>query len=233
MPIIDDAVNEPAESFSLTLSNPSSGARLAPPASASISITDNDAAPPATTFRFGDATISVGETGPNVSLEVMRDGPATAAASVYVPDRRRHRDAAQRLHRHRGVLGIRSGRVLAHHRDRPPTASRRPTSCVANDGITEPSETFSVALVSPAGGTVASPSSATVTIVGAAPAPSIVQFSSATATVSEGAGNLTLSIVRSGTTAEAASVNWSTANGTAIAGTDFGTAGAPCSSRAR
>ena len=46
IPISDDALEEPAESFTVTLSAPTGGAALGTPAAATITIQDNDGPPP-------------------------------------------------------------------------------------------------------------------------------------------------------------------------------------------
>lgn len=47
IPLTDDALEEPAEAFTVTLSAPTGGATLGTPASATITIQDNDGPPPA------------------------------------------------------------------------------------------------------------------------------------------------------------------------------------------
>ena len=59
---------------------------------------------------------------------------------------------------------------------------------------------------------------------GEAAAQATYQFALATSTVNEG-GAITIQVTRTGTLTGAGAVTWTTANGTAAAGTDFGTLG--------
>ena len=93
---------------------------------------------------------------------------------------------------------------------------------VIDDTTQDPSGTFGITLSSPVGGTLGAQSSTSVLINDS---DSTIGFASATATVAEPAGNVVLTVSRTGATALAQTVNWATANGTAIAGQDFGTLG--------
>lgn len=55
-----------------------------------------------------------------------------------------------------------------------------------------------------------------------APTPSVIQFASAAASVNEDAANATINVLRLGNSAPTVSVNYTTANGTAVVGQDYG-----------
>jgi plastocyanin len=96
---------------------------------------------------------------------------------------------------------------------------------ITNDGDDEPNQTIQLALSNPTGGaTLGNPSNATITIVdddGAAGNTGTTQFTSTSFNVLETAPQATLTVSRTGGSQGAASVDYSTANGTATAGQDY------------
>ena len=82
---------------------------------------------------------------------------------------------------------------------------------------------FNVVLSSPSGAILGAPSSASVAIAEVDPQPSTLVFDGADSTVAENAagGTVAITIKRSGVTTAAGSVTFSTADGTALAGTDY------------
>ena len=81
VPISDDATYEGNVTLNLYLANPL-GATLGSPASAVLTIIENDPVPPAGSLQFGSATYSVDESGPNVLISVTRTGGSFGAVSV-------------------------------------------------------------------------------------------------------------------------------------------------------
>ena len=228
VPVIDDTTIESNETFTVALSNPSN-ATLGATASSTVTITSNDS-----TFALATTGVSVNENGPNVTLRISRTGNLGTAASVTYTAANGTAVAGTDY----GTLGSASAPagVVAFaanqaYRDITigPVAATAPYIPVINDTLAEPSKAFTVTLSSPsAGTTLAGTTSATVTIasddVAVTPGPNTLQFAAATAIVNEGA-NLVLSVRRTGTTTGTASVKWTAANGSAVAGTDFGAAG--------
>lgn len=94
---------------------------------------------------------------------------------------------------------------------------------IIDDAQPESAEAFQVALSNATGATLGSPASATATIQDndAAPQPGTLQFSGATAAVGEAAGSITVTVNRVSGTDGAVSVDYSSANGTAVAGVDY------------
>ncbi|MEW6419423.1 MAG: Calx-beta domain-containing protein, partial [Nitrospirota bacterium] len=91
-----------------------------------------------------------------------------------------------------------------------------------DDSLVESDETVIVTLSSNPAYIVGSPSSATVTIISDDVAPAgTLQFSSATYSVNENGGSAVITVTRTGGSNGAVSVNYATANGTAIAGSDY------------
>jgi len=93
--------------------------------------------------------------------------------------------------------------------------SKTITVNVAGDTTVEPDEGFTLTLSGATGATLAAPMATTVTI---ADNDSNVAFANATTAVAETTANLVIPVNRTGTVTGAASVHWSTADGTAVAG---------------
>ena len=77
--------------------------------------------------------------------------------------------------------------------------------------------------------TVISPNSATVTIIENDPQPATLALSAATYSAAENAGNLVVTVNRTGSTSGTAGVDINTTNGTALGGTDFTAPATPIS----
>ena len=226
IPILDDGTVESSESFTVSLSLPTGGAVIGSPSSATINVADNDDAPPPTgaTFRLGATSVSVGERSGNTTIQVIREGSLDTAASVSFTTANGTAVAPGDYVSASGAISFPAG-VSSRTITIGPVSAAAPYVRVLSDRLTENSESFSVSLTSATGGELGTPTTATVTILGDNFVPPQVQLSSSSASVSEGAGNVTLTVTRSGDSSGAASVDWSTADGTAIAGTDFGAAG--------
>ncbi|MBL8331245.1 MAG: S8 family serine peptidase [Rubrivivax sp.] len=207
VPIINDSTPEATETFTVTLSAPS-GATLASPSSATVSIVDNDSAPTAT-IQFSSASYSVNEGAGTVTVSVTRSS-GTGAASVNYATSNGTATAGADYTATSGTLSFSSGVTTASF-----------TVPITNDSTVEPNETFTVSLSSPVGGSLGSPGTATVTIVDNDTAPSTtVQFHSATYSVNEGASTVAITVTRSSGVGTA-SVSFATSNLSALAGSDY------------
>jgi hypothetical protein len=153
--IANDAVDEPDETIGLALSAATGGASIVAPATAVLSIADDDAAPVPGELRFSAASYSVGETDGTVTVSVQRingsDGVvsvdyATADATAVAPG-----DYSSTA----GTLVWADGDVLDKTFDIP----------IVNDGIAENDEMLALALSNAAGAALGNPSAATVAIV--------------------------------------------------------------------
>lgn len=91
---------------------------------------------------------------------------------------------------------------------------------VANNDTPENPETFTVSLSSPSGASLGAASTATITINDDDVAPASVSFASAVYSVVEGTSSITLTVTRSSSIGTA-SVNYATANGTAVSSSDY------------
>ena len=95
IPILDDMLVEGNETVNLTLSSPTGGATLGSPATAVLTIIDNDAPG---TLQFSTATYSVNENGGSATITVTRTGGSAGAVGVTFCDEQWHGDGGLRLH---------------------------------------------------------------------------------------------------------------------------------------
>lgn len=215
--IINDVQPESAETFQVALSN-ATGASLGSPASATATIQDNDAAPQPGTLQFSGATATVGEAAGSITLTVNRVSGTDGAVSVNYGTANGTASAGSDYTTTNGTLNLANGQASATFQ-----------VPITDDAAVEGAENFTVTLSSPSGGAaLGTPVTVTVTITDndAAPQPGTLQFSGASATVGEAAGSITLTVNRVSGTDGAVSVNYSSANGTAIAGLDYTAASA-------
>jgi uncharacterized delta-60 repeat protein len=96
---------------------------------------------------------------------------------------------------------------------------------IINNGVPEGNRTVTMQLAGPTGTLLYSPSNATLTIIDTANAPGQLSFSATNYVVTEGGGagftNASITVVRTGGSAGAISASFSTADGTAVAGTKY------------
>ena len=222
IPILNDALVEPTKTFTVNLSGPvGTGVSIGTIGTVTVTLLDDEAA-----LNFSSPTYNVTESGPNLTVTVNRSGAATSAVSVTWTTANGTAVAGQdygslgNVAQRTGTLSWLAGDSAPKSFTVGPSAAILP---IINDNAIEGNETFTIALSSPTGGGVLGPTStATITIVDNE---STIAFSPTTLTVSEGGPNGALTVTRTGSTATAASVNWTTSNGTALAGSDFGTSG--------
>ena len=217
IPIINDTTAEANETVNLTLSSPTGGATLGTPSTAVLTITDNDVAP-AGTLQFSAATYSVGENAGNAAVIVTRTGGSSGAVSVSFATSNGTATAP-------GDYTAASPTVSFADGD---TANKTISIPIINDTTAEANETVNLTLSSPTGGaTLGTPSTAVLTITDNDVAPAgTLQFSAATYSVGENAGNAAVIVTRTGGSSGAVSVSFATSNGTATAPGDY-TAASP------
>jgi hypothetical protein len=203
VPIVNDTINESAETFTVTLSSPTGGAILGTPSLATVTITDND---PAGVVQFSQNSYAVIE-GRTATVAVTRTGTAgpvtvdfaTGNGTATTPT-----DYAATS----GTLTFQAGE----------TAKTFTVTTVA-DALVEGSRSVIVTLANPTGGlALGSQSSAAVWILDDEQS---IQFGSATYSVIEG-GTVLVSVVRNGVPDGAVTVNYQLlGSSTATQTTDF------------
>jgi len=208
VPISEDMVDESAEDFDVTLSNPTN-ATLGAVNQAGVTIIDNDGTP---TAQFASASTQVSEAAGNVVLTVTLSNPSAVAITVT-------------YNTSDGSAGVPGDYTAASG-----SVSFAPGATVATlsvpvveDTIDESNETFNVKLTGATNSAVGTPDTAGVTIVDNDGTPT-VSFSSANSSVSEGAGTAVIQVSLSNPSAATVNVSFQSSNGTAVAGSDYQTA---------
>jgi uncharacterized delta-60 repeat protein len=207
VPIIDDAIDEPNETFAMTLSNPTGGATLGT-ASASMLIVDNDVSGPGILGIVQN--VSVLETVGDAIVSVQRTNGFTGAVSVNYSTSSDTAVAGQDFTTTSGTLNWADGEGGVKFISIP----------ILNDSVSELTESFVVTLAAAGGGAT----------IGANPGyvsiqdddnPGTLAFTQTAQLVSETAGSVTFYVSRTSGSKGAVSVNYATAAGSATAGSDF------------
>ncbi len=204
VPLVDDALDEETETFTVQLSNVTGGATLGESSLATVSILDNDVAG---SVRFASTVYTVSETGGVATVTVLRSGGKAGGVTV---DYEAGGGTAVEDDDYTPVSG-----TLTFEANE---ASKTFEIPLASDGVPDGNKTVLLTLTNPGGGArLLSPTNATLNIVDSS---SSVQFASATYSISEGVRSLVLTVVRSGPPGTV-SVNYATADGTATSPADY------------
>jgi len=204
VPIQSDGVPDPYQTVNLTLSNPV-GAYIGSPAMAVLTIMD-----PTPVLQFSATAYSVSEAAGAATITVTRSGTARTACSVQYATSDGTATAGSDYTAVSNTLTFAAG-IL----------SRTFTVPILNDTVGEPTETVSLKLSNPSAGCVIGPRNAAVLSIN--DNEPVVQFSATAYSVSEAGGAATITVVRTGSLAPF-SVQYTTSDGTATAGSDYTTA---------
>ncbi|MDH3816288.1 MAG: aggregation factor core protein MAFp3, isoform C, partial [Acidobacteriota bacterium] len=212
VPITDDSTWEGDETVNLSLGT-AVGATLGTPSSAVLTITEDDPTPPTGSMQFDMAAYSVAENGTSVTITVTRTGGDFGAASVNYATSNGSATAGSDYTAATGTIDFADGDAVAKTFNIP----------ITDDTTWEGDETVNLSLTTPGGATLGAPSSAVLTITEDDPTPPTgsVQLSAATYSVAENGTSATITVTRAGGDFGAASVNYTTSNGSATAGSDF------------
>ena len=200
--ILDDAIDEDNETLQVRLF----GAQNASIADAigQITITDNDAAP---TVSIADTT-TLNEAAIPVSLQIGLSAASEKTISVDYSTQSTGSASSADYDSVNGSISFAPG-----------DTSKTITVPIKDDSLAEGNETFEVVIGNTTNSTVATgQGTATVTITDDEGIP---QISIAGATVSEAAGTVTLTVQQTLQSDDNVTVSYTTANGTALAGSDF------------
>jgi hypothetical protein len=211
VPINNGASFSGSRDFKVALLNPSARASIGSPGAATVTITGG-AGPAAGTLQLSASTYIIGQSAGSVTVSVKRSGGTSGALSVSYRTTNGTAVAGTDFTGTSGTLNWTDGE----------SADKTFSIPISNSSPFSGTRSFSVALSQPVGTTLASPSSASVAINGAAAAAiGSVQLSASSFTVAQSAGSVSVAVHRTGGTSGAISVNYATTNGTAVAGTDY------------
>ena len=207
IPITADTLDEDDESFSVVLSNPSAGTELGSPSTETVTITDDDAPP---SVSIADATAAEGNVGNTpMGFNVTLSAPSGKVITVDYATTNGTATAGSDYAAAAGTLTFQPGET-----------SKTITVQIVGDTAVETNETFNVALSNPSNVTIAD-GSAIGTITNDDGQPSITIDDIAVVEGNSGTSTALFTVTLSGPSASTVTVQWSTSDGTATAGSDY------------
>lgn len=206
IPILNDSTFELSETFRVTLSSPSN-ASLGTPSQATITINNNDAAP---TIQFTEAISSVLESTAKYTATVKLTGNTAVTATVPFLVIAGTATAGNDYTASNGTLTFAPG-----------TTQRTVVITIINDTVDEPDETLTINLGVPTNATLGATDINTLTIQDNDGPPS-VQLSASQYAFAEGSGVISLTVTLNYASGFTTTVQYSSTNGTAISGVDYG-----------
>ncbi|HBB33561.1 MAG TPA: hypothetical protein DC064_17615 [Cyanobacteria bacterium UBA9273] len=207
IPVNSDLLDEPNETFTVNLSNPTK-ATIAD-AQGVVTITDNDPVP---SFRINDVTTTEGNSGTkSATFTVSLSAASGRTTTVNYATANGTATAGSDYTATTGTLTFAVGET-----------SKTISVPIIGDTTNESNETFTLNLTNPTNATIAdAQGGGTITNDDTSTTPT---FSINDVTVTEGnsgTSNATFIVTRSGSTTQTSTVNFATANGTATAGSDY------------
>ena len=169
---------------------------------------------------LNNATIDVGEAAGTVTITVTRSGDLSSQATVeYTTNEIGGAGAAQA-----GLDFIQptfngranTGQVVFG----PGESTKSFTIPIVDDQLAEGNETFAVGIQNPGSGSLGVPRTVLVTIIDNN-SPAAISMADAAVNVAESTPTATITLLRSGNTSQAATVNFATSNSSALAGSDY------------
>ncbi|MEZ4713575.1 MAG: Calx-beta domain-containing protein [Caldilineaceae bacterium] len=206
IPIIDDALDEPVEGFTLALSNPQN-VILGAPDSASITIVDNDVV----RIAFSRATYDVAEDAGQATIEVTLTVPSVNIVAVDFAASGGLATAGSDYEATSGTLTFAPGETRQSF-----------AVSILDDALEEDNETVVLTLSNPQNGALGTPAAADLRILDDERVS--VQFDALSHAVVEGDGSVDVDVVLSAPSALSVVVAYAATGGTAKAGADYGPA---------
>jgi uncharacterized membrane protein YgdD (TMEM256/DUF423 family) len=211
--ILNDTNYEGDETFSVALSNPTGGASLGTPSSATTTITEDDPPPAAGSLLFSGSSYTVAENGASVLITVTRTGGSSGSVDVDYATGDASATAGLDYTVSNGTLTFADGEV-----------SRSFSVAILDDTEYEGDEDFTLTLSNATGGaTIGTPSSATTTITEDELPPSAgsLLFSGSSYTVAENGASVLITVTRTGGSFGSVDVDYATGDASATAGLDY------------
>jgi hypothetical protein len=201
-----------SKTFTVALTNAGSGAAMATPNSATVTIA-GDKAPPVGSVQLGASTYTVAQNAGNATVAVDRMGGSSGSLSVSYTAKSGSAVSGADFTATAGTLQWADGDSSAKSLSVP----------ISNATPFSGTKSFTVALSAPsAGASISSPGTATVAIAGDAAAPvGSLMLSAASDAVAQNAGSVTVTVNRTGGSSGAVAVTYGEVNGSAVAGTDY------------
>ena len=203
VPLLNDALDEFTESFTVQLSNPTV-ATLGTPRTVTVQISDDDPTPQLT---FANAAPTVSETAAGVDLTILLSAVSAKTVTVTVASA----DAT-------AVAGADYTAVSSSLTFLPGETSKTVTVPILNDALDETDETAVIELKQPENASAGDPATLTITDDDAPPQ---VRFAAATYSVNENGGGVDLVVALSTASGQSVSVDYGITGGTAVAGDDY------------
>ncbi|MEO8035406.1 MAG: IPTL-CTERM sorting domain-containing protein, partial [Acidobacteriota bacterium] len=207
IPILNDSINEAMETFTVTITNPTGGATLLAPTVATVWIVDDDPLP---ALSINNVTQAEGNSGTsNFVFTVALTGSTAQTVTVNYATANGTATAGSDYTATGGTLTFTPG-----------VTTQTVSVPVAGDTVNETNETFTVNLSAPVNATITT-ATGTGTIVNDDGAPTLLIDNVTQAEGNSGTSNFVFTVTLAGSTAQTVTVNYATANGTAVAGSDY------------
>ncbi|WP_428312727.1 Calx-beta domain-containing protein [Hydrocarboniphaga sp.] len=211
VPIIDDSLFEGAETFGVSLGSATGGALLGSPASATVTITDNDVAASGS-LQLDVSSYEVREDGGALRVTVTRANGSDGAVTVRYATSAGTATSNVDFTAAGGTLSWAAG----------DSAPKTVDIAILQDSLYEGREAFGFALSSPSGGArLGTPSSATITLVDDEVMRGSLQLSDSAFSVAEDGGSVSISVLRSGGSDGAVSVDYASSDASALSPGDY------------
>jgi uncharacterized repeat protein (TIGR01451 family)/CSLREA domain-containing protein len=205
VPIIGDTLNEPNETFTVTLTTPSNATIATGTGTGTIV---NDDPPP--TLAINSPSQAEGNSGTtNMPFTVTLSGPSAQTITVNYATANGTATAGSDYTATSGILTFTPG-----------TTVQTINVPIIGDTVNEANETFTVTLSTPSNATIAT-GTGTGTILNDDGAPSLSIDSPSQAEGNSGTTNMTFTVTLTPASGQTVTVNYATANGTATAGSDY------------
>jgi hypothetical protein len=204
VPLIDDTLDEPAETVALSLSQPLN-VELGSPAETVVTIADDDEPP---VIRFEVSAYEAAEPAGTITLTVRLDHPSSREVRVDLATDNGTATA--------GTDYVAAGSTLIFA---PGEITRTVAVILIDDELDEAAETINLSLSNPSHATLGS-ATAVLTILDDDPEPTI-QFSAETFTVEAGSEQAIIEITLARTSGRQVTVDYATGDGTAKAGEHY------------
>ena len=211
VPVSDTTPFTGTQTFTVALTNPSTGATIVTPGSATVTVVGSGGSAVGSLALSG-STYTVSQGSGSLTVTVDRTGGSSGTASVKYATSNGSAVAGTDYTAENGTLSWADG-------DASPKTFSVP---ISNATPFSGSKSFAITLSGASGSTLSTPSTATASISGDAVASiGSLQFSASTYGVAQSAGTIAVTVNRTGGSAGSISVAYATSNGTAIAGTDY------------